>query len=66
MILLMLQSEPSRRPTIHKLAQNDFLTKGKIPSALPITCLTMAPRFDNVEQQTSRKVLSEIQLPSKW
>lgn len=61
MIMIMLQSDPSRRPKIEQLRKHDFITNGYCPSSLPISCLTMAPRFDNVHDITNHKtVLMEI------
>lgn len=48
MIVAMLQSDPARRPNISKLANYEFL-QGHIPACLPVSCLTMAPRADQIE-----------------
>ncbi|ENN78439.1 hypothetical protein D910_05338 [Dendroctonus ponderosae] len=48
MIMIMLQSDPSQRPKISKLSHHDFF-KGYCPASLPVSCLTMAPRFDKLE-----------------
>ncbi|KAM4829899.1 serine/threonine-protein kinase PLK1 [Thomomys bottae] len=45
LIQRMLQTDPTARPTIHELLDDEFFTSGYIPSRLPITCLTIAPRF---------------------
>uniref|UniRef100_A0A8C5L8W8 Serine/threonine-protein kinase PLK n=1 Tax=Jaculus jaculus TaxID=51337 RepID=A0A8C5L8W8_JACJA len=45
LIQKMLQTDPSARPTIHELLNDEFFTSGYIPARLPITCLTIAPRF---------------------
>ncbi|GJQ86458.1 polo [Trypoxylus dichotomus] len=60
MIMLMLQSDPSRRPKVQQLAQQDFMVNGYIPNSLPVSCLTMAPRFDQVEKTMNRKPLIEV------
>uniref|UniRef100_A0A915B2S8 Serine/threonine-protein kinase PLK n=2 Tax=Parascaris univalens TaxID=6257 RepID=A0A915B2S8_PARUN len=41
----LLAADPSARPNIHEVAQFDFFTKGYLPSRLPTSCLTMAPKF---------------------
>ncbi|XP_042545776.1 serine/threonine-protein kinase PLK1 [Dipodomys merriami] len=45
LIQRMLQTDPTARPTIHELLDDEFFTSGYIPPRLPITCLTIAPRF---------------------
>ncbi|XP_022382219.1 serine/threonine-protein kinase PLK1 isoform X1 [Enhydra lutris kenyoni] len=45
LIQKMLQTDPTARPTIHELLNDEFFTSGYIPARLPITCLTIAPRF---------------------
>lgn len=45
LIQKMLQTDPTARPTIHELLEDEFFTSGYIPSRLPITCLTIPPRF---------------------
>lgn len=62
MICAMLQSDPVKRPLINKLFEFEFLTTGHIPSSLPISCLTMAPRADQLEppERLNRKPLSEM------
>lgn len=45
LIQKMLQTDPTARPTIHELLNDDFFTSGYIPARLPITCLTIPPRF---------------------
>ncbi|KAJ8940046.1 hypothetical protein NQ314_010878 [Rhamnusium bicolor] len=58
MIMLMLQPEPTSRPTCDQLLRHDFIL-GYCPANLPVSCLTMAPRFDNLEI-SSRKPLIEL------
>lgn len=65
MIVAMLQSSPEKRPTIHELLDFDFLTASFIPATLPASCLTMAPRGDQIENGgdrflSGRKPLSEV------
>lgn len=46
MIVLMLQYDPKSRAKICDLAIVDFMINGYIPSALPVSALSTAPRFD--------------------
>jgi len=41
-----LMHEPTRRPSVKEILQDDFMTLGYLPPRLPVSCLTMAPRFD--------------------
>ncbi|XP_074775496.1 serine/threonine-protein kinase PLK1 [Athene noctua] len=45
LIQKMLRSDPATRPTINELLNDEFFTSGYIPSRLPTSCLTIAPRF---------------------
>lgn len=45
LIKRMLHADPSQRPTISELQEDEFFTSGYIPSRLPTTCLTVPPRF---------------------
>ncbi|XP_015732321.1 serine/threonine-protein kinase PLK1 [Coturnix japonica] len=45
LIQKMLRSDPATRPTINELLNDEFFTSGYIPSRLPTSCLTVAPRF---------------------
>uniref|UniRef100_A0A670Y1S4 Serine/threonine-protein kinase PLK n=1 Tax=Pseudonaja textilis TaxID=8673 RepID=A0A670Y1S4_PSETE len=45
LIQKMLQHDPTARPTIDELLNEEFFTTGYIPSRLPTTCLTVPPRF---------------------
>ncbi|XP_029858057.1 serine/threonine-protein kinase PLK1 [Aquila chrysaetos chrysaetos] len=45
LIQKMLRSDPTTRPTIDELLNDEFFTSGYIPSRLPTSCLTVAPRF---------------------
>ncbi|XP_023947930.1 serine/threonine-protein kinase polo [Bicyclus anynana] len=49
MIVLQLQSVPAKRPPVDKLLQHEFFTSGIMPAALPLSCLTTAPRTDQLE-----------------
>ncbi|XP_074597855.1 serine/threonine-protein kinase polo [Brevipalpus obovatus] len=43
----MLRANPKERPTMESILKDTYLTKNYIPSKLPQSCLTMAPRFTN-------------------
>ncbi|XP_073739042.1 LOW QUALITY PROTEIN: serine/threonine-protein kinase PLK1-like [Callorhinus ursinus] len=63
LIQKMLQTDPTARPTIHELLSDNFLTSGYIPTRLPITCLTIAPRFSITPSSldpSSRKPLTVL------
>ena len=45
-MLIFFQHEPNKRPSIKEILQDDFMTMGYLPSRLPVSCLTMAPKFD--------------------
>ncbi len=42
----LLQSDPSLRPTMAQILQDEFFYSGYLPPRLPTTCLSMPPRFD--------------------
>ncbi|XP_060517415.1 serine/threonine-protein kinase polo [Cylas formicarius] len=50
MIMIMLQSDPGRRPKIEQLGKHEFLYNGFCPQGLPVSCLTMSPRFNHIDQ----------------
>eukprot|EP00095_Tigriopus_kingsejongensis_P002999 maker-scaffold784_size97500-snap-gene-0.29 protein:Tk02999 transcript:maker-scaffold784_size97500-snap-gene-0.29-mRNA-1 annotation:"polo-like kinase 1" len=59
----LLQHEPSRRPNINEILRDDFMTKGYLPHRLPVSCLTMTPRFDtktNMNLIAQRGPLTEL------
>uniref|UniRef100_A0A1B0DP63 polo kinase n=1 Tax=Phlebotomus papatasi TaxID=29031 RepID=A0A1B0DP63_PHLPP len=61
MIVAMLQPHPSKRPSVNKLFNFEFLTGSAIPLSLPTSCLTMPPRADQLEYMDrlgNRKPLS--------
>jgi len=60
LIRQLLQDDPLKRPSVAKILQDDFITQGYMPSRLPTSCLTMAPRFDTKHQQIKRGPLQEI------
>lgn len=49
MIIAMLQSNPQKRPSVNKLYLFDFIKGHHIPTFLPSSCLSMAPRADEIE-----------------
>lgn len=61
MIVLQLQSNPARRPSVDKLLQHEFFAAGIMPAALPVSCLTTAPRTDQLEGVAlHRRPLNEV------
>ncbi|XP_028164458.1 serine/threonine-protein kinase polo isoform X2 [Ostrinia furnacalis] len=61
MIVLQLQSNPARRPSVDKLLQHEFFSSGILPAALPVSCLTTAPRTDQLEGVAlHRRPLNEV------
>ncbi|XP_049887138.1 serine/threonine-protein kinase polo isoform X2 [Pectinophora gossypiella] len=61
MIVLQLQSNPARRPSVDKLLQHEFFSSGIMPAALPLSCLTTAPRTDQLEGVSlHRRPLNEV------
>ncbi|CAH2262155.1 serine/threonine-protein kinase polo [Pararge aegeria] len=61
MIVLQLQSVPAKRPPVDKLLQHEFFTSGIMPAALPLSCLTTAPRTDQLEGLALlRRPLNEV------
>jgi polo-like kinase 1 len=60
MIMTMLQPDPKSRPKVYQLMGHEFIVGGYCPQSLPVSCLTMAPRYDKFEMQAARKPLSGI------
>lgn len=62
LIIKLLKSDPAERPNMGGLLEDEFFTSGYLPSRLPTSCLTMAPRFDTLAKSESlhRKPLLEI------
>jgi len=46
LIVRLLQDDPTKRPSLGTMLKDDFMTLGYMPHNLPVSCLTMAPRFD--------------------
>eukprot|EP00112_Aurelia_sp_Birch-Aquarium-sp1_P017959 Seg422.4 transcript_id=Seg422.4/GoldUCD/mRNA.D3Y31 product="Serine/threonine-protein kinase PLK1" protein_id=Seg422.4/GoldUCD/D3Y31 len=62
LIIKMLRPDPSARPRVHEIMDDPFF-QGYCPSKLPISSLTMAPRFTDMPTtggMPSRKPLSEF------
>lgn len=63
LIYSMLLPDPKKRPTVKQIISSDFFN-GYIPSKLPVSCLTVAPRFDSmaVKERLSlgRRPLAEV------
>lgn len=61
MIIAMIQPEPKNRPKVSQLEQHEFMMSGYCPPSLPVSCLTMSPRFDQfANNNNQRKPLLEI------
>ncbi|XP_006005713.1 serine/threonine-protein kinase PLK1 [Latimeria chalumnae] len=63
LIQKMLRADPTTRPTIDDLLNDDFFTSGYVPNRLPTTCLTVPPRFSiapNSIDASIRKPLTAI------
>ena len=57
----LLKPDPTSRPTMASILDDEFFTTGFMPAGLPTSCLTMAPRFDTLKQaDSSRKPLLEL------
>lgn len=42
----MLQADPQKRPSMRQILSDPYLTNNYIPSALPTSCLSLAPRVN--------------------
>jgi len=65
----MLRSDPASRPTIDELLNDEFFTSGYIPSRLPTSCLTVAPRFSIAPsglELNGRKPLTALNKGRSW
>ncbi|KAL3841606.1 hypothetical protein ACJMK2_019723 [Sinanodonta woodiana] len=58
----LLKSDPTERPTMDALLEEEFFKSGFLPARLPTSSLTMAPRFDTLAKSESmyRKPLLEL------
>ena len=55
LIQRLLQHEPNKRPSVADILQDDFMTMGYLPARLPVSCLTMAPRFNEKTNVVARR-----------
>ncbi|KAF4528807.1 hypothetical protein B566_EDAN017310 [Ephemera danica] len=69
LIRSMLQPDPKYRPTVQMLLKDKFFTSGYMPRELPVTCLSVEPRFDSALLAHANKGVSQkafvTQSPSK-
>ncbi|XP_033751628.1 serine/threonine-protein kinase PLK1-like isoform X1 [Pecten maximus] len=67
LIIKLLKADPTDRPNMEKMLDDEFFTCGYLPSRLPTSCLTMAPRFDTLakSESLSRRPLHEINRAGK-
>lgn len=42
----LLAADPAKRPNVKQVLAHDFFCSGFMPTRLPISCLTMAPKFN--------------------
>ncbi|KAK6010134.1 POLO box duplicated region [Ostertagia ostertagi] len=42
----LLAADPAKRPTVKQVLAHEFFRSGYMPTRLPISCLTMAPKFN--------------------
>ncbi|XP_067124805.1 serine/threonine-protein kinase PLK1 [Centruroides vittatus] len=61
LIQKLLRPEPAQRPSVNEILCDEFLSLGIMPTRLPTSCLTMAPRFEHVKSQVDK---SSIPLPA--
>lgn len=65
MIIALLQPNPTHRPSIENLFQNEFFSSGIFPAALPLSSLTTAPKIEQLQDirhtQLPRGVNTEVQ-----
>lgn len=62
LIMKLLKGDPTDRPNMETLLEEEFFHTGYLPPRLPTSCLTMAPRFDTLarSEALSRRPLLEI------
>ncbi|XP_064635571.1 serine/threonine-protein kinase PLK1-like [Lineus longissimus] len=60
LITRLLKADPTDRPCVEAILQDEFFSSGYLPPALPTSCLTMAPRFDMLKSEANRKPLMEL------
>jgi len=60
LITRLLQGDPAHRPNCDQILQDQFFSSGYKPTRLPVSCLTMTPRFDQRHQtQPFRRPLQD-------
>jgi len=62
LIQRMLQHEPAKRPSVAEILRDEFMTTGHLPSRLPVSVLTMAPRFDTNNNNNVSGIARRISL----
>lgn len=60
LIQRLLQADPTQRPSMQSVLDDEFFTNGFLPAGLPTSSLTIAPRFDTLKQADLRRPLQEI------
>ncbi|XP_062612626.1 serine/threonine-protein kinase PLK1-like [Saccostrea cucullata] len=62
LIAKLLKGDPTDRPGMEALLEDEFFHTGYLPPRLPTSCLSMAPRFDTLarSEALSRRPLLEI------
>ncbi|XP_025088006.1 serine/threonine-protein kinase PLK1-like [Pomacea canaliculata] len=63
LITKLLRADPSQRPGMDQIIEDEFFTSGYLPPRLPTSCLTMAPHFDTLMAKTdlvTRKPLLDV------
>ncbi|CAH1274015.1 PLK1 [Branchiostoma lanceolatum] len=71
LIAKLLHADPTMRPSVQQIIDDEWFRSGYMPSRLPVTCLTMAPRFPasaatrNPLRELNSKGLKENQPQSK-
>ncbi|XP_061167130.1 serine/threonine-protein kinase PLK1-like [Saccostrea echinata] len=62
LIAKLLKGDPTDRPGMEALLEDEFFHSGYLPPRLPTSCLSMAPRFDTLarSEALSRRPLLEI------
>ncbi|KII65416.1 Serine/threonine-protein kinase PLK1 [Thelohanellus kitauei] len=50
LIVKLLQSDPKKRPSITEVLDDPYFVVGYLPTSLPLSSLTVAPRFPNAVQ----------------
>lgn len=56
LIVKMLRPEPMTRPTMQEILQDEFFSSGYLPSCLPPSSLSMAPKFQTTAPAIENKM----------